>query len=380
MAGSAAAPLLADWFGVAVPWWAVAAGCWLVVALVGFVRVEVAGALLAVLVLAELAVLTGFAAANLLHPAGGITWETLRPTVVERPTVGLLLVVAAGAYIGVETVAAYGEEARGPRRALTRATYAAVAVAALVYTAGAWAMSVAVGPGRIAAAAADRGPELMFDLAGARLAPWAVTLGQVLLLTGLLAAMISLHHTIARYLFALGREHLLPGWLARTAPRTSVPRAASLTQSLVAAGAIGACVALHADPTGWLVRRLTVVGAMGVLVLLVLSSLAALIHLNRVPGAENVWQRFLAPVLSTVGLGTLACLTYVNVPDLPPVLIVLGTLFIVGALFGVSLRRKHPVEYAGIGLGGVAVVVTPAIPQQRALRAPGAHRPERINR
>jgi hypothetical protein len=85
-------------------------------------------------------------------------------------------------------------------------------------------------------------------------------------------------------------------------------------------------------------------------------------------------------VLSTVGLGTLACLAYVNVPDLPPVLIVLGTLFIVGALFGVSLRRKHPVEYAGIGLGGVAVVVTPAIPQQQALRAPGAHRPERINR
>src|SRR5258708_5864710 len=79
--GAAAAPLLASWFGSRVPWWQVALACWALVALLGIVRVEVAGWLLAVLVLAETVVITGFSAANVLHPAGGrITADTLVPT------------------------------------------------------------------------------------------------------------------------------------------------------------------------------------------------------------------------------------------------------------------------------------------------------------
>jgi hypothetical protein len=41
------------------------------------------------------------------------------------------------------------------------------------------------------------------------------------------------------------------------------------------------------------------------------------------------------------------------------------------------LRGARPVVYAGIGLGGTAVVVSPNVPQQRT---PGAHRPERTHR
>jgi amino acid transporter len=120
-----------------------------------------------------------------------------------------------------------------------------------------------------------------------------VTLGRFLLCTGILAALISLHHTLARYLFALGRERLLPRRLGPAAPRTPAPRAASLTQSVLAAAAIATCVGLHFDPTGRLVRRLA--GALGLLVLLTGTSLAALVHLNRQPGPENAWRRFLAP-------------------------------------------------------------------------------------
>jgi amino acid transporter len=392
--GAAAAPLLASWFGVTAQWWMVAAGCWLVVALCGVVRVEVAGGLLALLVLAEVAVLTGFGAANLLEPAAGrITWDTLEPTrsaAIDRPVLGLLLVVGALTFIGVETAAAYGEEARGPRRTLPRAIYVSVALIALLYAASAWATSVAVGPDRIAAVAADRGPELVFDLAAARLTPWAVTLGRVLLLTGLLAAMISLHHTIARYLFALGREGVLPGRLGRTGRRTSAPRAASLTQSVLAAAAIGACAGFRLDPTTRLFHQVATVGALGVLLLLLGASLAALLDLNRSP--NGVWRGFLAPGLSTVALGALAYLAGANLPALldvapgdPLVLIVpavFGGLLLLGIVYGLVLRRARPVGYAGLGLGGTAVVVTPAVPRPRiprSPRAPGAHRPERVD-
>jgi amino acid transporter len=218
-AGTAAAPLLDLWFGVRADWWMVAAGCWAVVALCGLLRVDITGGLLAVVVIAEAAVITGFAAANLLEPGGGaITWRTVVPTDwagIDRPALGLLLVTAAFAFVGFETAAAYGEESRRPRRSITRATALAVVLLTLLYAVPAWAMSIGAGSGRISALSAGRGSELMFDLAGARLAPWAVTLGRALVLTGLVAAMISLHGTIARYVFALGRERLLPAWSPR---------------------------------------------------------------------------------------------------------------------------------------------------------------------
>ena len=390
LVGTAAEPLLRSWLGVAVPWWTVAAVCWLIVALCGLLRVEIVAALLSLLVLGEVAVLAGFGAADLLDPAGGgITAGTLEPAPVsalDLPAIGLLLVVAALAFVGVETTAAYGEEARGPRRALSRSTYWAVGVTAVLYTGMAWAASVAAGPDRIAAESGARGSDLVFDQAAARLAPWAVTLGRVLLLTGLLAAMISLHHTIARYTFALGRERVLPARLGRTGRRTSAPRAGSLVQSVVAGLVLGACVYLGLGPDTRILHRLGVGGGLGVILLLLGASLGALLFLNRHPAGEGVWSRFVAPALATVAFGTLAYLAYANLPALlgvaahDPLVRTVPAVFaaelVLGVLYAVVLRGAAPVAYAGLGLGGTAAVVTPRVPQPRD---PGAHRPERIN-
>lgn len=59
-------------------------------------------------------------------------------------------------------------------------------------------------------------------------------------------AMISFHNAVARYMFALGRERVLPAALARTEPRTGAPRVASLTQSAV--GLV--VIAVYAWPAG----------------------------------------------------------------------------------------------------------------------------------
>jgi amino acid transporter len=361
------------------------------VAACGLFRVEITGGLLALLVLAETAVITGFSAANLLEPAGsGIPLGTVVPTgwaQIDRPALGLLLVAGAFAFIGFETTAAYGEEVRRPRRAVGRSAYAAVAVMTLLYAIASWTMSVAAGPDLMSSLAAGRGSELMFDLAHERLAPWAVTIGRVLLLTGLLAALISLHYTVARYTFALGRERLLPRRLGRTGARSSAPRAASLVQSVVAGAVLGGAVALDLDPVAELFRWLVTVGGLGVLLLLLGASLAALLFLNRAPDGENAFVRLIAPGLSTVGLGTLAYLAAVNLPallgvppDALPVLVVpvvFAAVILLGLSYGFALRAAQPIFYAGIGLGGAAVVVAPAVPKPRV---PGAHRPERVDK
>jgi amino acid transporter len=388
-AGAAAAPLLDAWTGVTAPWWAVAAACWAAVAALGPVRIGVVAAVLGPPVLTGLAVLGGVAVASLRHPADDlITWDTLVPTTfpADRAALGLLLVLAAVAFLGFETAAAYGEEAVQPRRSAGRAGFAVVAVLAVLYPVTAWAMSLAAGPDRMAALAAARGPEAWFDLAGARLAPWAVTLGRVLLLAGLLAALVAVHHTTTRYLVALGRERLLPAPLGRMARRTGAPRAASLTQSLVVAAALGAAARLDPDSPAVTARWPAAAGAVGLLLLLAGASLAALLLLNRAPEGENVLVRLVAPALATVGLGALASLAVTHLPALlgvppgarPAWLIPVGcvAVLVTGAAYALVLWMVRPVRYAGIGLGGTAVVVSRAVPKPRQ---PGAHRPERVN-
>ncbi|WP_233624364.1 APC family permease [Actinoplanes sp. ATCC 53533] len=391
--GAAVAPLLDGWFGITAAWWVVALCCWAVVAGCGLLRIPAAAWLVAVLVLAELVVIIGYGAANVLDPAGGgITWAALSPASLAdlpRPMLGLLLVGGALAFVGFETTAIYSDQPRHPHRA----AYLCVAAIAVLTAAAGWAMSVAAGPGRIAAVdpgrtgpadagqgaawAGARGPELMFDLAAERLAPWLVTLGRAVLVAGLLAAMIALHLVITRYLVALGRERVLPPALGRGV-------AASLTQTVVVGAVLGACA--YADVG--LGRGVGVAGGLGILALLPVTSLAALLFLNRNPGEAGVWGRFLAPALSTVGLGVLG---YLAARDLPALLGVpvgrvwvgpaaAGAAILLGIGYGLVLRRAAPVSYAGVGLGGAAVVVSPVslpIPQPRN---PGAHRPERINR
>jgi hypothetical protein len=238
-----------------------------------------------------------------------------------------------------------------------------VLIAALVATAS-WAMTAATGPDRIGASAAGRGSELIFDLAAQRLAPWAVTLGRVTLVTGLLAALLALHRVVGRYLLALGRERVLPG-------RT--PAAASLVQSVIVGAVLGGYAYAGAGPG----PEPAVAGGLGILVLLTASSLAALVFLNRHPNGEGAWQRLLAPMLSTVGLGVLC---YLAALDRPVLAVVIGAAVLLGIGHGYVLRRRMPVVYAGIGLGGAAVVVTPTLPILPRQRLPGAHRPERVNR
>lgn len=356
--------------GWAVPWWAAALACWAVVAICGVLRIEVTARLLTMAVLAEVVVIAGYGVANALDPAGGrLGWGTLDPAslAIDRPALGAVLVAGALTFVGFETAAGYAEEAR--RRVVTRAVFLTIALLAVLYAGAGWAMSVAAGPG-------TPGPEPMFDLAAARLTPWAVTLGRILVVTGLLAAMIALHQAVARYLFALGRERVLPRGLGRTARRTSAPRAASLTQSGIVGALLGAGALAGVDPA--VAGRLTVGGGLGILALLAAAALSALLLMNRQPNGEGLWSRFAAPGLATVGLGALTYLAGDEVPV--PEIVAASAAVLLGVLHGLALRRVSPVVYAAIGLGGSAVVITPTSPPAviPAQRRPGVHRPERV--
>ena len=74
----------------------------------------------------------------------------------------------------------------------------------------------------------QQGPGLLFGLGGG----WLSQAAQLLFLTSLFAAALAFHNVVWRYMYALGRESVLPAALGRTGGN-NIPKAASLTQSAI---------------------------------------------------------------------------------------------------------------------------------------------------
>lgn len=223
--GAAAAPVLEQLFGIQEPrWWVIALVAWAVVAGLGVLRVDINGMVLAVLLLTEIAIILAFDLADVLSPAGGsVSFETLDPSNLFVPGVGAILVLAATGFTGFESAVVFSEESKDPKRTVPVATYLSVAIIAGLYALSAWAMTVAAGPDNIVESSRTEGVGLIFVLADGNLGGTFVSIGQVLFLTSVLAAMISFHNTTARYTFALGRERVLPALFGRTAPVRAHP-------------------------------------------------------------------------------------------------------------------------------------------------------------
>ena len=358
MFGPTLAGYLADKVGLDLSWWVYSLGAWLLVAILGVLRVDLNGRVLGVLLCAEIAVLLVLAIAGLGDPAAGVPLTSLSPGgLFGHPGIGALLVIALLGYVGFEAAAVFSEEARAPRRTVPVAVYTSLALIGAIYALASWAMSVHYGDDQVAAVAAQQGPGMLFAMSSSTVAEIAT----VLFMTSLFAAMISFHNAVARYMFALGRERVLPGALARTEPRTGAPRVASLSQSAIGLAVIVLYAVAGWDPMVRLFFWLGTTGAFGVLCLLAVTSIAVIRFFARDPRGEPAWRRLVAPALATLALlamvwsGLANYATLLGVPPGSTEAWVLPALFAVagvaGILYGLWLRSSRPDVYQGIGLG-----------------------------
>lgn len=359
--GAVGAPLFKSWFHVDWPWWGWALITWGVVAILGLAQIEFNGSVLGVLMVAEILIIVIYFFAFVSHPAGGhVTFTTFAPSHLFVSGWGALLVIAVTGFVGFESAAFYSEEARDAHRTVPKATYFCVGLIAVLYSLQAWAQTVAVGPDKISAYANQNSGETVFNLAAGTLGQAWATIGHVLLLTSVLAAMISYHASASRYVFSLGREGVLPSAFGRTLPRTGAPLWGSLTQTVIGLIVIVAYAIAKLDPLVNLFFWLGTVGGFGVLCLLVLTS-AAVIGYFRRNGGETPWRSVIAPVLALVALGAAVIVSVINFSTLLGVdpssparwLFLVGYLaIIVGALLWASvLKSSRPETYRRIGMG-----------------------------
>jgi len=374
--GPNAASEAAAHLGVHAPWWVWALGAWAVITVLGLLRVDITGRVLGVLLCAEIIVILAETVSGLVSPAGGhLSFATLSPAALTSAgfgTFGVLAVVAVLGFVGFEQAPVLAEEARDARRTIPAATYAALGMIAVVYAGASWAMAARNGDSHVVAAAGQQGPGLLFGLGSGTLSQAA----QWLFLTSLFAAALAFHNCVWRYMFALGRENVLPAALGRTGGN-NIPKAASLAQSATGLAVIVAYAVAGWQPMTQLFFWLGTTGGFGVLILLALTAVAVIAFFARDPRGETAWRRLIAPALAGVllaGIVVLAVLHYdtlLGVPAGATAAWALPTSYaavaVIGLAWGLILKIRRPRTYAAIGLGAHAVTgqLTPASDETR---------------
>ncbi|MEN2743659.1 APC family permease [Sinomonas halotolerans] len=366
--GFTVSSLLAERFGLDVPWWAAVLACIAVVAVLGVNRVDLSARVLGILVALEFLVVIVYDISAFALAPEGIPAEPLSPSSLFVPGVGAVLSFGVAAFMGFESAAIYGEEARNPARTIPRATFCAVGIIAVFYAVSAWAMSAGVGTSQLAAVAGEQGPGLVFSFLGGHFGVIAADIAQLLFVTSIFAALVSFHNAVARYGFSLGRERVLPAWLEATT-RHGAPKAGSLVQTGIAvAVTAGFAIAGTGSELGPLYPVLTLftwltnAGAMGLVLLMAVVSLAVVGFFRRRPElAPGPWAARVAPAVGAVALAVVFALIAANFdlllgltePSplswvLPAIVVVPGVL---GILWALRLRRTAPEVYARIGHG-----------------------------
>jgi amino acid transporter len=274
---------------------------------------------------------------------------------------GVLAVVALTGFTGFEQGTVMAEEARNPRRTIPAATYTVVLAMCVLYTVTAWAMDVHAGPAHVVADAGAQGPGLLYGLSSSSALS---QVAQLLFITSLFAAALAYHNVTWRYMFSLSREGVLPAALSRTS-RSSIPRAASLTQSASGLAVIVVFAACRWPAMNGLFFGGGATGGFGVMILLAITSAAVIGYFRRERGTESLWARVLAPILSGVllaGMVVLAVMHYGTLlgtaPGNPAAWLlpsVYGLAAVAGLCWGLYLRAWRPQVYHAIGLGAHAV-------------------------
>lgn len=347
--------------GVDAPWWVWSLVALALVGVLGVLRVDLNAGVLAVLLVLEVLAVLIYDIGAFQNPAGGaVSLDGLDPTQLVVPGVGAVFTFGIAAFIGFESGAIYSEECRDPRVTVARATFAALAFTGLFYALSAWAMTVTVGAGDLQAAAVENGPGLVFGALAEHWGTAVADIANVLFLTSVFAALLSFHNSVARYLFALGREQVLPSGLSRVGTRSGGPVAGSVTQTVIALVVVAVFALGGADPILELFTWLSGVAAVGVVLLMAGTSAAVVGYFRRHPAARvSTWQRSVAPSVATVVLVGLVVLLVANFDTLLgtdptsalrwilPGLLLLAALG--GAAWAAALRSRRPDIYEGIG-------------------------------
>lgn len=341
---------LADRFlGIHVPWQAALIVGVIVIGLLGYRDVRVSAVLLGALLVLEILVLLVFDFAVIFQGgASGLNLDSFDPANVFSPTIGLALLFAFSCFVGFEATTLYGEEARDPKRTVPRATYIAVLVIGITYTLTMWALALAYGSEGAQQAAIDDPIGFVLNATTEYLGHGATVVMEVLVLTSLLAVLLSFQNTLSRYVYSLGRAGFLSRALGVSHPKFRSPSRASLAVTVLVLALSCGFILVNADPFAVMYMWMIGLGTLGVLTLQASGAAAVILYLRHNAKQEGLWRTLIAPLLGGSLLTLAVLLALINFNELigatGAITVILPSLYILAILGGITIGATRKVD------------------------------------
>lgn len=336
-------------FGWSVPWQAAIIVGVIIIGALGYRDVRVSAMLLGVLLVLEVLILLVFDFAVIFQGgAEGINVDSFTPGQIFTPTMGLALLFAFACFVGFEATTLYGEEARDPKRTVPRATYIAVISIGVIYTLTMWSLSLAYGTDQVQAAAEEDPVGFVLNATTQYLGPWATIVMEILVLTSLIAVLLSFQNALSRYVYSLGRAGFLAKGLGVSHPKHRSPSRASLLVTIVIIIVLGVFMLAGADPFSVIYMWMIGIGTLGVLVLQASGAAAVVVYLRRKAKHEGLWKGLIAPGLGGILLIIAVVLAVTNFDALIDstgiITVLLPALYLVAIAVGLIVGAARKVD------------------------------------
>lgn len=294
---------MASVFGVDVGWYVYAAVTLAATAVLGRRGVDVTKYLTAGASVLQFVILIWLALAVAVQRPRNWSLDVFSPSAMLDGNVALTLAFCIVSFVGFESTAIYGEEAKSARRSIRIATFTSIALLVGVFVAATWSLVAAFDDVR-ATAGADPGA-LVFRAADVYLGGWSGTALSGLVTVSFFAASIAFHNMAARYHFSLGRAGLLPRALQRVHPRWKAPSVASATQVGISIVMLIPFVITRADPIVNLFPIVSGVTSLSLTTLMIGCCLSILVAGHRGKLPPNRWAVVIAPAAAGLGMAFL---------------------------------------------------------------------------
>ena len=325
----------ASQYNVNHTWWFWALLVWVVVTALSQAKLRYVGYFLGILSLCEIVLSIVLSQRGLAHPVKNELFHSFVAGHLTLGNLGAASAICVLGFIGFETTAVYTREADKPRRNVTLATYTCLVLSAIIYTLAAWAMQAHYGNG-IVSTAQQQGPGLFFGLG----TNTENTIGNWLMVTSMLAALLGYHSGWVRYAFTGARARMLPVSLAAT-NRNGVAWRASVLQSASGLVCIGATQLFHWNPVNQTFYIGGTAGGFGILVLLAVTAIAIIAFFRKTQHQERAITALILPAVAAIAL------------VLGVVLVVWHFGLMIGAAPGDPTSWVWPLIYLVVALAGV---------------------------
>lgn len=282
--------------------------------------------------------------AVLVHHGPGIDRSQLVPHGLDGSGVVVGIVLAVTAFVGFESAASLGAEARDPHRAIPRSILLVVLVIGGLYVVGSYVEGI--GFASVPDLAASSAP--LNDLGDYAGIGWINPVLDLALAASSLACVSASVQSASRTLYSFGREHVLPSALGQVHPRTHTPWIATLTLVPVLVAVPVIMTVAHTPPL-LIFSYVASVATFGFLLAYLLVSVATPVFLHR-RGEPSV-RSVIVAVFSLAAIGVVVYKNLVPAPE-PPFNILpyvyLG-LLVLGAVWYAALALRAPERAARVG-------------------------------